>query len=37
MHYVVFSRVRKLENLFILNLNEAAIGLDEQAHVEMQI
>ena len=36
IHYVAFSRVRKLENLFILNLNEAAIGLDEQAHVEMQ-
>ena len=28
--------VRKLENVFILNLNEAAIGLDEQVHVEMQ-
>ena len=26
IHYVAFSRVRKLENLFILNLNEAAIG-----------
>ena len=36
IHYVAFSRVRKLENLFILNLNEAAIGLDEQVHVEMQ-
>ena len=24
--YVAFSRVRKLENLYILNLNEAAIG-----------
>ena len=35
IHYVAFSRVRKLENLFILNLNEAAIGLDEQVHVEM--
>ena len=27
IHYVAFSRVRKLENLFILNINEAAIGL----------
>ena len=36
IHYVAFSRVRKLENLFILNLNEAAIGLDEQVHLEMQ-
>ena len=36
IHYVAFSRVRKLENLFILNLNDAAIGLDEQVHVEMQ-
>ena len=36
IHYVAFSRVRKLDNLFILNLNEAAIGLDEQVHVEMQ-
>ena len=36
IHYVAFSRVRKLENLYILNLNEAAIGLDEQVNVEMQ-
>ena len=36
IHYVAFSRARKLENLFILNLNDAAIGLDEQVHVEMQ-
>ena len=36
IHYVAFSRVRKLENLFILDLNEAAIGLDEQVHVEMR-
>ena len=36
IHYVAFSRVRNLENLYILNLNEAAIGLDEQVNVEMQ-
>ena len=28
--------VRKLENLYILNLNEAAIHLDERVTVEMQ-
>ena len=33
IHYVAFSRVRKLENLYILNLNK---GLDEQVNVEMQ-
>ena len=36
IHYVAFSRVRKLENLHILNLNEAAIHLDERVTVEMQ-
>ena len=36
IHYVAFSRVRKLENLYILNLNEAAINLDERVTVEMQ-
>ena len=36
IHYVAFSRVRKLENLYILNLNEAAIHLDERVTVEMQ-
>ena len=35
IHYVAFSRVRKLENLYILNLNEAAIHLD-CVTVEMQ-
>ena len=32
----VACRVRKLENLYILNLNEAAIHLDERVAVEMQ-
>ena len=36
IHYVALSRVRKLENLYILNLNEAAIGLDEHVNIEMQ-
>ena len=36
IHFVAFSTVRNLVNLFILNLNEAAIGLDKQVHVEMQ-
>ena len=36
VHYVAFSRVRKLENLYILNLNEAAIHLDERVTVEKQ-
>ena len=36
MHYVAFSRVRKLKNLYNLNLNKAAIDLDEDVNVEMQ-
>ena len=28
IHYVALSRVRKLENLYILNLNEAAMATD---------
>ena len=36
IHYVAFSRARKLENLYILNLNEAAIHLDERVAVEIQ-
>ena len=36
IHYDAFRRVRKLENLYILNLNEAAIHLDERVAVEMQ-
>ena len=33
LHLVVSEN---LKNLYILNLNEAAIGLDEQVNVEMQ-
>ena len=36
IHYVALSRVRKLENLYILNLNEAAMAVDEQVKIEMQ-
>ena len=34
--YIAFSRIRKLENLYILNLNEVAIHLDVRVTVEMQ-
>ena len=37
IHYVALSRVKKLENLYILNLNEAAMDLDEQVTTEMHI
>ena len=36
IHYVALSREKKLEDLYILNLNEAAIDLDEQVTEEMQ-
>ena len=36
IHYVALSRVKKLEDLHILNLNEAAMDLDEQVTKEMQ-
>lgn len=35
MHYVGLSRVRKLQDLFILNLNENKIAVSE--HVVMEI
>ena len=36
IHYVALSRVKKkLENLYILNLNEAAMDLDEEVTTEM--
>ena len=36
IHYVAFSRVKKLDDLYILNMNEAAMALDEDVNVEMQ-
>ena len=36
VHYVAFSRVKKLEDLYILNMNEAAIALDDDVNIEMQ-
>ena len=30
IHYIALSRVKKLENLYILNMNEAAMVIDEQ-------
>ena len=35
-HYVALSRVKNLDDLYILNLNEAAMDLDEQFTEEMQ-
>lgn len=35
MHYVGLSRVRKLQDLFILNLNENKIDVSEQVVMEM--
>ena len=36
IHYAALSRVKKLEDLYILNMNEAAMALDEDVNVEMQ-
>ena len=36
IQYVALSRVKKLENLYILKLNEAPMDLDEQVTKEMQ-
>ena len=35
IHYVAFSRVKKLDDLYILNMNEAAMALDDDVNVEM--
>ena len=36
IHYVALSRVKKLDDLYILNLNKAAYALDERVTSEMQ-
>ena len=36
MYYAALSKVRKLEDLYILNLNEAAMDLDDQVNKDMQ-
>ena len=36
MHYVAFSRVKKLENLYILNMNEDALAVDNDVNIEME-
>ena len=36
MHYVAFSRVKKLEDLYILNMNEDTLAVDNQVNVEME-
>ncbi|MCU7801387.1 MAG: hypothetical protein KZQ70_14975, partial [gamma proteobacterium symbiont of Lucinoma myriamae] len=35
IHYVALSRVRTLQNLHILNLNENALAVDEKVKIEM--
>ena len=35
IHYVALSRVKKLENIYILNLNESAMDLNEQVTTEL--
>ena len=35
IHYVSLSRVKRLENLYIFNLNEGATDLDQQVTTEM--
>ena len=35
IHYVALSRVKRLKDLYILNLNEASMALDDDVNVEM--
>ena len=35
IHYVALSRVKRLQDLYILNLNEASMALDDDVNVEM--
>ena len=36
MHYVGLSRVRKLQDVYILNLNESKIAVSEKVVREME-
>ena len=36
IHYVALSRVKKLKDIYVLNLNEAAMAVDDDVNVEMQ-
>ena len=36
IYYVALSRVKKLDDLYILNLNQAAYALDERVTSEME-
>ena len=36
IHNVALSRVKKLEDLYILNMNEAAMALDDDVNIEMK-
>ena len=36
MHYVAFSRVKKLEDLYILNMNENTLDVDNDVNIEME-
>ena len=35
IHYVALSRVKRLKDLYILNMNEASMALDNDENVEM--
>ena len=35
IHYVALSRVKRLKTLYILNMNEASMALDDEVNVEM--
>ena len=37
IHYVALSRVKRLKDLYILNMNEASMALDDDVNVEMDI
>ena len=36
IHYVALSRMRNLNTLHILNLNEDALAVDESVHIKME-